>query len=156
MIESIEGSDDNLLFKDYVEFIQEKSPLVNDLRNQIKNLQSKGEDPSALESQIEEINREVKSMQEELFKHHPNSLTTMLIKGSLNPEIPTFEGTKEEVEMKRFKYYRKHYFDQIDLQDPRILRTPFLFSKIDQFLEKLTPKVPDSINQAPRLYIRST
>ena len=145
-INTISGSDDNLLFKEYVDFIQQRNPMATELRTKINTLQQKGQDISELEAQMESINKEVSTMQENLFSEHPNSLTTMLIKGSINPNVPEFEGTPQEIEMQRFRYYKKHYFDHINFNDPRILRTPFLFQKIDNYLEKLTVKVPDSIN----------
>ena len=33
----------------------------------------------------------------------------------------------------------------MDFSDSRMLRTPIFFNKMDQYLEKLTPKHPDSI-----------
>ena len=143
---SIEGSDDNMIFKEYVSLIQTKSPLATELRNQITEDQKAGKDVSELEVRLQSINGEVKTAQQEIISKYPGSLTALLIQGTLNPEIPTFEGTKQEIELKRFNYYREHYFDYINLQDPRILRTPFLFGKLTAYIDNLTMKIPDSIN----------
>ena len=146
-ITEISGSDDNMLFKNYVSYIQEKTPVAAKLREQIQAKKEANEDASAHEKELEIINNQVKANQTKVFNEHPKSLTTLLIKGTLNPTIPTFEGSPQEIEQKRFRYFRKHYFDNIDMKDPRILRTPFLFNRIDQLIERYTPKVPDSINQ---------
>ncbi len=145
---TIEGSDDNIWFKDYVSLIQEMSPAATSLRTKIKEGQTAGTDVSKYEAELASINEEVKKAQQDLLLNRPNSFTTLLIKGTMNPEIPLFEGTQEEVELKRFNYYRDHYFDDIDMQDPRILRTPFLFGKLTGYIDKLTAKVPDSINKS--------
>src|SRR5690606_32895462 len=55
-------------------------------------------------------------------------------------------GDEKEVELKRFMYYRKHYFDNIDLADPRMLRSPLLFNKVESFVDKLTVQHPDSVS----------
>ncbi len=52
--------------------------------------------------------------------------------------------------MQRKKYYwaRAHFFDNIDLADECLLHSPILFSKVDAYVNKLTPQHPDSINVA--------
>lgn len=145
---TIEGSDDNIWFNDYVSLIQEKSPAATSLRAKIQEGQTAGTDVSKFEAELAVINEEVKKAQQELLNKRPDSFTALLIKGTKNPEIPTFEGSKEEVELQRFNYYRNHYFDEIDMQDPRILRTPFLFGKLTGYIDNLTAKVPDSINNS--------
>src|SRR5690606_23910006 len=88
----------------------------------------------------------VKDYQENFIKNHPGSLTAAIIKASFETEIPEFEGDEKEVELKRFMYYRKHYFDNIDLADPRMLRSPLLFNKVESFVDKLTVQHPDSVS----------
>ena len=45
-------------------------------------------------------------------------------------------------------YTREHYFDHIDLSDPRMLRTPFLFQRVDYYINKLQVRHPDTLAQA--------
>ncbi len=47
--------------------------------------------------------------------------------------------------MKRYQYYKKHYFDNIDLTDKRILRTPFFASKVENYFSSVLPQIPDTL-----------
>ena len=59
-----------------------------------------------------------------------------------------FENIEEEKErgVARWWYNKQHYFDYVDLTDDRLLYTPFLYNKINGFIENLTSPAPDSIN----------
>ncbi|MCB0639583.1 MAG: redoxin domain-containing protein, partial [Lewinella sp.] len=48
----------------------------------------------------------------------------------------------------RWRWTIDHYFDHLDIGDPRMLRTPFLFQRVDYFVQKLTVQHPDSISLA--------
>ena len=39
----------------------------------------------------------------------------------------------EEIQLKKWYYSKQHYFDNIDLTDPRMVRTPFLYQKVTVF-----------------------
>jgi thiol-disulfide isomerase/thioredoxin len=54
------------------------------------------------------------------------------------------------MEKARQRYYwvREHFFDNIDLTDPALLRSPVLHAKVDQYMTKIAPQHPDSINVA--------
>jgi hypothetical protein len=45
---------------------------------------------------------------------------------------------------KQYEYYRAHYFDHFDLNDPRAMRSGIIHNKIDFFTQKLTYPQPDS------------
>ncbi len=49
-------------------------------------------------------------------------------------------------QLAQYSYYKSHFFDQVDLNDPRLLRTPLIFNKLNQFLEKVVPPYPDSVS----------
>jgi thiol-disulfide isomerase/thioredoxin len=45
----------------------------------------------------------------------------------------------------QYRYYKTHYFDNFDISDVRLLRTPFYEKKLLGYLEKMIVPVPDSI-----------
>ena len=73
-----------------------------------------------------------------------NQLATLL-SAFKDPEIPAFEGTAEEVKEQQYRYYKAHYFDNVDLADPRGLRSTYLDEKIGTYLDKLVVPSPDSL-----------
>jgi len=44
-----------------------------------------------------------------------------------------------------YRYYKAHFFDNIDFTDGRILRTPVYHTKIKKYVEDLIVKHPDSV-----------
>ncbi|MCP3927627.1 MAG: redoxin domain-containing protein, partial [Bacteroidetes bacterium] len=144
----IEGSFDNGLFYDYLHFLGEKRPQADQLHAEIEKAGEGSTQAKKLQEKLDVLNEEVNSFQENLISNHPNALTSSIVRANQGVEIPEFEGDEKEVQLKKWQFMRVHYFDNIDMADPRILRTPFLFQRVDYFISKLTVQYPDSINVA--------
>ncbi len=141
----VKGSKDNQWFYEYTSFLSTKKPEAEKIN---KDIEAAGDDKKEVEKQekkLIELNESVKAYQDNFIKEHPNSLTAAIIKSSLEVPIPNFEGEKSEVDLKRYLFYKKHYFDNINMSDPRMLRTPMLYGRIDYYINKLTVQHPDSL-----------
>ncbi len=143
----IEGSADNKLLYDYLNFISERRPEADDIRTKLGAAADAAE-RAALEKRQEEINQEVEQYQQDIVRNHPNTLTAAIIRANIPMEQPEFSGTEEEIQMQRWRYSIAHFFDNVDLADPRMLRTPFLFERVDYFMNKLNVQHPDSLVKA--------
>lgn len=144
---SINGSAENSMFYDYLGFLNEERPL----RDSLSKLYQEATDEEVKASylaELEGINDQVMSRQEALVRDHPESVTALMINSGREVEIPEFEGEKADVDLKRYVYFKDHYFDYIDFNNPALLRTPFLHNKIDYYVNKLTVQVPDSISKS--------
>jgi len=51
----------------------------------------------------------------------------------------------QEGQMKQYRYVREHFFDDVDLADERMLRTPLIETKLDQYFNQVVPPYPDTI-----------
>jgi len=142
---SVKGSKDNQLFISYLKFIGEKNKEAQLLANEKKKMEEAKEDLTEIEEKIKKLDREVKTYQREIIENNPSSLTAMLIKANTDIDIPEFQGTEEEVRLKRYYYYKEHFFDVVDFYNPAVLYTPFINNSMDTYIEKLTVPVPDSI-----------
>lgn len=144
----IKGSPDNELFYGYLRFLNQQRPESDTLRAQLARVKGNKADSTRIAAQITAIDQKVKKYQMDLIAKHPGTLTSKIIKGSTDPEVPEFTGTEKEVQLKKYYWARAHYFDNIDLADDCLLHSPILFSKVDYYVNKLTPQHPDSINIA--------
>ncbi len=63
------------------------------------------------------------------------------------PEPPKLPGGGID-SMFQYNYYREHYFDNFDFTDDRIVRTPIFHPRLQNYIVKITPQIPDSINRA--------
>jgi thiol-disulfide isomerase/thioredoxin len=142
-----EGSEDNTAFQYFVDFINEKRPLSDSLRVQISNSNETDIDVSGIQERLALLNAQLKAVQDSLIEVNPDFLSTIMIKANKEIVMPEFEAT-EDGRLAQYYYFKKHYFDYIDLKDPRALRSPFYFHRVNYYVDKLTPKSPDSIAQS--------
>jgi peroxiredoxin len=84
------------------------------------------------------------------MKEHPTSFLAKIFRTSQDPDVPEApilpNGKKDSTFA--YKYFKAHFFDGVDFSDARLLRTPLIYNKYKQYLEKLTYQIPDSIAEA--------
>ncbi len=141
------NSDDNALFYNYLDYLSAKRPIAEQLQQQIAASTDEAEQ-AALQEQLETVNEEVLNYQKNLVIENTGTLTAAIIQANLPLDTPDFEGTEEDVQLQRWRWTQEHYFDNIDLSDTRLLRSPFLFSRLDYYVQKLQVQHPDSIAKA--------
>ena len=136
------GSKDNDLFYNYMRFLSKKrgeAEAAGALR--------KTADSTKAIQKLELLDKEVKQYQADLIAKNPKSISGMLIKTAVEIETPLFPEItdKEKNEYARYLHFKQHYFDNFDMGNPALLRTPVLAQRIDGYLDRLTPQHPDSI-----------
>ncbi len=143
----IKGSEDNQLFFDYMNFLNELTPKANALNGELEAETDEGK-KEKIQEKLDGLNIKVEDYQQDLIQNHAQSLTAQIIKSTLRTDMPEFEGTDEEKQVLQWRYMQKHYFDNFDLANPNMLRTPFLFQRVDYFVHKLQVQHPDTIFEA--------
>ena len=148
---AINGSEVNSIFYNDLRFLQEQQSLITSLQEQI--------DSSMTEAEVLEIQQLIKNSQEaiianrtKVMEEHPDLLYSKFLYAIKGPEIP--ETPDGEDEYWAYYWFRKHYFDVMDLSDPDLLRTPVTDSKINDYLDKYTVQDPDSLITAVDHIIR--
>jgi len=144
----VKGSEQNRLFFDYQHFISKQQKLIEPLREQFKKIKNNKDSAKLLQDKMSAIDKEVKAYKAELLKTNNSLFITKLLKATDEPEIPEApvqaDGKKDT--LFAYHYYKTHFWDNFDFSDERMLRTPIFHPKIKQYLDKLTPQIPDSIN----------
>jgi len=143
----IENSPENKLFYSYLQFLSDKRPLADTLIAQMGREEDEGA-KERFKKELDELNEKVTAHQKKLVADHPTTLTAALIKAGFSIDYPEFEGEEETKQRARWEYTVQHFFDHVNLADQRLLRTPFLFERVEYFVSKLAVQVPDSISVA--------
>ena len=138
------GSEDNAAFQSLVEYMNVKRPQADSLRLEIDRITAAGGDISSMQKQLDAINDDIAHRQDSLIENKPEYLSSLLLRANKEIKMPEFGETEEE-RLKQYRFYKSHYFDHIDLTHPATLRTPFLFHRVNYYLDKLTPAHPDSL-----------
>jgi len=146
-----EGSKINEAFSNYQKFMKEKNQLSRKYQKRLKANKENSDSTEVLEQKLDELDKEVKAKWDAFIEENPNSMLSVIIKAMKNPETPDFnvpEDAKNKDSIKwakRYNYHKKHYFDNIDLADERLVRTPILHNKIKHYFDNVLIQQPDSI-----------
>lgn len=136
------NSPQNTLFYEYMAKLSNFRKELDQIRSQFPE----GDTSQLLKDKTLEINRKVKAYQKSIYDANPDKLISVLISFNFETEdFPEFSGTEEEIGLQKFYYVRDRFFDYIPRNDPRIIRTPLLYQKVDYYVNKMYPLMPDSI-----------
>lgn len=141
------GSEENELFYEFNRFSTDKYQQVKELQNQRRQAIGNTKKIQEIDTELKKLFDERKERINEIINEHPDMLLSAFLKATQEIEVP--EAPKDEngipVDPRfRYKYYKHHYFDNFDVSDERLLRTPIYENKINRYLA-LIPPVIDSI-----------
>ncbi|MGB3799181.1 MAG: redoxin domain-containing protein [Lewinella sp.] len=146
----VEGDRQNELFYEYLTFIRQKQEESAPLRQTLTDSTANPELAARAQEQLVAIDAQVKQYQQALIEREPEAFVTAIIKFNQSPEPPSFADVTDGEERKRlqWRWLQDHYFDGLNLSDPRVVRTPFLFSRVDYFVNSLQVRHPDTLAAA--------
>ena len=148
----IEGSADNKAFLDYLAFLRDMRAEDGKIAQEIgkeKNEDKKKE----LQLKREGLGKKVQQYQQGMIDKNPTFLSSALVKASIQPEVAA--DIKDD-RTKSFYWYRKHFWDNFNFADERMIRTPIFQDKINMYTEKLTVQAPDSVINAIDVMFKAT
>lgn len=143
------GSKENELFYGYMDYLRDQRVLADTLRARIERAKKTSQEDKTSQAAFEKLDADVKKAQHELIEKNPKSLTALLLKGTSDIDVPEFAGLPTDtIKVRRYYYYKEHYFDNIDMQHKALIRTPFIHQKIDTYLNKVVSQQPDTLIKA--------
>ena len=140
----VQGSEDNTLF---YQFLQLSERLYRENQVNREKLKSLGENTTEYEklsAQIDSANRVAVDFKLEIINKHPALLTGAIFNATRDVIIPD-EVLASGDSLAPYRYMKAHYWDYLDLSDDRLLRTPILARKVDQYFRQMVPNHPDSV-----------
>jgi peroxiredoxin len=143
------GSEDNTLFYKYLSFITKQQKAIEPLRTKYQDRNTSPDSAAAIYKRITVIDERVKNYKLNYIKENGSSMLSQIFKASEEPEIPeTPVLANGQLDSSfAYRYYKKHFFDNVDFSDDRLLRTPIFHAKLNQYLEKLVMQLPDSLKK---------
>ncbi|XWW44482.1 DUF4369 domain-containing protein [Fibrella sp. USSR17] len=135
----VTGSPENAAFYGYQ---QKLKGLFEEMRQADK--QPKTE---ASAQRLKDMQAQARAYRADFLAQNKSLLTTKILLASSEPDVPTppkaANGRPDS--LWQFAYYKNHFWDNFDLNDDRMLRTPLLQPKIDRFIKELTVQQSDSL-----------
>lgn len=150
-------SQENRLFYDYINYLNSKKELQKELVNKANKSKSQQELEN-YKSKLTQLDTDIKTFTNSLINTNKDLLVSKFLLANQKIEIPDCNSSlsKEDCNSFRYKYYKSHYWDNYNLKDSSLVRTPILANKINDYLDNITTKVPDSIIKEVDFLIKST
>ena len=142
----VKVSKENKAFYEYLTFVNGVQKRMVKLGN---DRSVEGADTDKIDAEIKKEQGEAEIFKASYLNKNKDLFAAKVLSSSSEITVPEFkneDGTMDDT--KRFNYYHDHFFDNVDLKDDRLLRTPILDKKIETYLTQLTPQTPDSICKA--------
>ncbi len=138
------GSEDNTLFLEYKNFLQQKRGELN--QYQISP-ETTAADSALARERVQEINLEMEDYMDAFEKEHPTLFVTTFIGATREPIPPEklLNGDRRYDDSVRFFYRKAHFLDRFDPFDVRLLHTPLYEGKIKSYIGSVVPQHPDSL-----------
>ncbi len=144
---TVQKSVENQVFMDYVRFInaqRKEADVVHKEREATVDPIKKAQ----LKERLVGYEKSIRAYQEDLVSKNPGTLVAMIVRMSMSPkeqEVRKADGTIDSTGT--YYSYRAHFWDNTDLTDERILRTPVFQNKFEEYISKVVPQIPDTINR---------
>jgi thiol-disulfide isomerase/thioredoxin len=147
------GSDENSAFIEYQRkwlIMQKRAGAIS---KRIQNNKQNNDSLKILGS-IQKVQEEnMKTYLKSVISVNKDNLLAALVKALLPVDVPEFSvpfgfANPDSVTwIRNYNYNKDHFFDNIDLKDERLLRTPILYARLETFFTNVLIQSPDSINK---------
>jgi len=152
-----EGSPDNKEYYDYLRYFQTRRMELDKIKSTY-DAQKSDQDKTELLAKMQQQKKEIIAYQAALVARIPNTLTAAMVRCELPVEVPTYDGSPEDIQMKKYLFQKAHFFDNVNLSDERLIRAPknVLVDRVEYYLDNLTVQTPDSINKSVDYILKKT
>lgn len=146
------GSDENKLFYQYQNYATQIHQSMDSLSKLTKDSALKAGAKIKLDTLIEQARHYRLTF---IAKHSDMLMSKILntVEEPVVPPIPKLANGRPDSTFS-FRYYKAHFFDNVDFSDPRLIHTTVFFPKIKEYLTRLTPPDPDSVITAADFLIQ--
>ena len=147
------GSDENTAFVNYQRRWSEMQTKAMEINKRLQNNRQFADSVRILSEMQKNQEESMKSYLHYVEKENKGNLLSVLVKAMLPVEIPPItvpEGTRNPDSVKwirSYLYNKDHFFDNTDMTDERLLRTPILQAKLNSFFTNVLIQSPDTINK---------
>lgn len=123
-----------------------KSLVIQEKTDSVSQLIKKGNTAPDLKNQLEYWMGQKSAQLSEIQINHPSNFFTVFKSSGQNPGFIEVKKANGDIDtFGQLHAYRKAFWNNTDLNDIRLLRTPVIANKLRRFIKELTPQHPDSI-----------
>ena len=145
------GSEDNMDFLHFQEQLYRLNMKLRDLHQRESKNKNNADSIAVLQKQINAVNQQTKELNRKIIQSHKGTFLAHLVQAMTPPDVPDFNLPEDTpardslLWVKRYNWLRDHYFDGVHFGDERLLRTPVLQSRLNQYFNRILIQRPDSL-----------
>ncbi|MFP4488069.1 MAG: thioredoxin-like domain-containing protein [Bacteroidales bacterium] len=145
-----EGSAENTAFIEYRKRWRSFQERSGEYRQRISSL-SNPDSVDILQSELKDMEEEILDYIRTTASSHEGTLLSAMLKSMLPVRVPDFDipdnvSNRDSVQWIRgYLYNKDHFFDNVDLGEPGLIRTPILHNKLKTFFSDVIIQAPDSV-----------
>ncbi len=142
------NSPENDRFLSYLGYMKDYGTRQEGFKNELAAAKSKS-DTDAVRKKATEDAKELIKYRNDYCAKYPKTLLSTIFKAMEVPQVPEGDHFLEDGKTKdstfAYKYYKAHFWDDFNYQDDRLIHTPFLDGKLEEYMNKLVLPWPDSV-----------
>lgn len=148
-----EGSPVLKNFFDHQRFITQNQKKVREIETEFAKPGTTPQRKEELRNEFRAVDALVKERNNKVIEENRGNFLSVFLRATQQVDIPRYEPkeglTKEQNDslrqMSAYYYYREHFYDNFDMTDDRLLRTPFFAGKIKNYFHETVPHIPDTV-----------
>lgn len=138
-------SKENDVFYGYLNFIKEKRDERAPFDAVLRDSSSTPDAVADAKAGIAKLTEEVNEYQYYLTNDPREFLFGKYLKMVNEPKVPEAPQEAEDAAMWQYMWYRNHYWDRVDFDDPRLVRDGAFDQLISRYWSKVLPQIPDTM-----------
>ncbi|MFN2440197.1 MAG: DUF5106 domain-containing protein [Chitinophagaceae bacterium] len=141
---NFDNSPVNIEFQAYQRFMATNGRKLDELNKQRMTVTDPKDSPKIV-AEMNALNTIIKNYRNASITKDPDGLLATLLKGMKEPELPGNHPEAKKDSLFAYRYFKKHYWDDVNFADDRLTRTPFFEGRIDKYFEQLVYPAADSV-----------
>jgi thiol-disulfide isomerase/thioredoxin len=144
VLQSIRGSEENNQLETYK---QATATIFRDYpqwQSQLQSAKNK-KDSTAAQEKIASAVKRAEQWRDSFALMQPDSYVTLLFRLMGEPSYDLKAALTKQDTMAAFHQYKRNYWKDIPIGDPRVLRTPMFEARVTKYMEQIVPRDPDSM-----------
>jgi len=140
----IKGSEENKVFFNYVLYNESVYKQIKKYSDELKETKQEDERHAELLMLVDSLNKASIDYKLDIINSKPKLFVSKMLNAMREPEVPDSIVANNDSTYK-YKYYKNHYWDNLDLSDSRFLLTPLLNKRVTEYFDQVVTLQPDSV-----------
>lgn len=142
------NSPENNMYIDYINKVAVHTTKQKSIQDQLAEAKNETDSAKLWEQFNAETNK-VTALREAQIEKHPNSFLSKVFAALAPVKVPEghhyLEDGKTIDSTFAYRYNKKHYWDGFDFKDERLIHSPILDNKLEEYFTRMVVPTPDSV-----------